>query len=152
MRALIDSEKEGDEMDEIDVQILKLLKTNARMRVKTISSIVMLSEPSVKNRISKMIESGVIDGFHVDVNYEKLGYMIGFFMKITEIKMAISEFEKRIQEFPDFQEYYAVTGTEKFIIKGHTKDIASLNAVILKMERMAEFNTSIVLHKMKLDD
>ncbi|QHW38326.1 Lrp/AsnC family transcriptional regulator [Staphylococcus ursi] len=139
-------------MDGIDVQILKLLKTNARMRVKTISSIVMLSEPSVKNRISKMIESGVIDGFHVDVNYEKLGYMIGFFMKITEIKIAISEFEKRIQQFSDFQEYYAVTGTEKFIIKGHTKDIASLNAVIMKMEHIAEFNTSIVLHKMKVDD
>ncbi|MEJ7542004.1 Lrp/AsnC family transcriptional regulator [Staphylococcus intermedius] len=139
-------------MDEIDVQILKLLKTNARMRVKTISSIVMLSEPSVKNRISKMKESGVIDGFHVDVNYEKLGYMIDFFMKITEIKISFSDFEKRIQQFSDFQEYYSVTGTEKFIIKGHTKDIVSLNEVIMKMERIAEFNTSIVLKTMKMDD
>ncbi|PWZ93306.1 Lrp/AsnC family transcriptional regulator, partial [Staphylococcus pseudintermedius] len=57
-------------MDDIDLKILKLLKTNARMKVKTISSIVMLSEPSVKNRISKMIESKVIHGFNVDVNYE----------------------------------------------------------------------------------
>ncbi|WP_240507185.1 Lrp/AsnC family transcriptional regulator [Staphylococcus cornubiensis] len=144
-------EKEGDCMDEIDVQILKLLKTNARMKVKTISSLVMLSEPSVKNRISKMIESGVIHGFNVDVNYEKLGYMIGFFMKVTEIKVAISEFEKRLQQVPDFQEYYAVTGTEKYIIQGHTKDIASLNEIILKMERIAEFNTSIILHKVKTD-
>lgn len=90
-------------MDDIDLKILKLLKTNARMKVKTISSIVMLSEPSVKNRISKMIESKVIHGFNVDVNYEKLGYMIGFFMKVTEIKIAISEFEKRLQQFRIFE-------------------------------------------------
>ncbi|MDK3703973.1 Lrp/AsnC family transcriptional regulator [Staphylococcus pseudintermedius] len=138
-------------MDDIDLKILKLLKTNARMKVKTISSIVMLSEPSVKNRISKMIESKVIHGFNVDVNYEKLGYMIGFFMKVTEIKIVISEFEKRLQQFSDFREYYAVTGTEKYIIHGYTKDIASLNALILKMERIAEFNTSIVLHQVKKD-
>ncbi|PXA00473.1 Lrp/AsnC family transcriptional regulator, partial [Staphylococcus pseudintermedius] len=31
-------------MDDIDLKILKLLKTNARMKVKTISSIVMLSK------------------------------------------------------------------------------------------------------------
>ena len=85
------------------------------------------------------------------MNDKKLGYIMGFFMKVLEMKVAISEFEKRLQQFLDFQEYYAVTGTEKYIIQRHTKDIASLTEMILKMERIAEFNTSIVLHKMKTD-
>ncbi|ARJ50789.1 Lrp/AsnC family transcriptional regulator [Staphylococcus lutrae] len=134
-------------MDEMDLHILKLLKTNARMKVKTISSLVMLSEPSVKNRISKMIESGVIQAFNVDINYEKLGYMIGFFMKITEVKGTIDTFEQQLQQISDFHECYAVTGREKYIIKGQTRDIMSLNEIILKMERVAEFNTSIILQQ-----
>ncbi|HBB6316647.1 TPA: Lrp/AsnC family transcriptional regulator, partial [Escherichia coli] len=118
-------------------------------RIKTISSLVMLSEPSIKNRISKMIESGVIHGFDVNVNYEKLGYMIGFFIKVTEIKIDIAEFEKQLLQFSAFHEFYAVTGAEKYIIKGYTKDIVNLNTIIMEMEHIAEFNTSIVLHKMK---
>ncbi|PCF41637.1 Lrp/AsnC family transcriptional regulator [Staphylococcus delphini] len=136
-------------MDEIDLKILKLLQTNARMKVKTISSLVMLSEPSTKNRISKMVESGVIHGFHVNVNYEKIGYTIGFFIKVTEIKIDITEFEKELLKFSDFHEFYAVTGAEKYIIKGYTKDIDSLNTIIMQMDSIAEFNTSIVLNKTK---
>jgi len=65
------------DLDYIDRCILYSLQEDARrMSASTIAERLDVSARTVRNRISKLEESGVINGYRPDVNYEKTGYQL----------------------------------------------------------------------------
>jgi len=65
------------DLDSIDRCILYSLQEDARrMSASTIAERLDVSARTVRNRISKLEESGVIDGYRPDVNYERTGYQL----------------------------------------------------------------------------
>lgn len=75
-------------IDQTDIQILQLLRTNSRMQWQEIGDIVHLTGQAVKNRITKLNELGILEGYTVKINNEKLGLsvtaFITVFMKTTD--------------------------------------------------------------------
>ena len=72
----------NNELDHIDREILKMLQENARMSLKDIAKQVFLSSPAVSVRIDNLVESGYIEGFHAQINTEKMGYHIKAFINL----------------------------------------------------------------------
>jgi len=65
------------DIDHIDRCILYSLQEDARrMSASTIAERLDVSARTVRNRIDKLEESGVIDGYRLDVNYEIVGYQL----------------------------------------------------------------------------
>lgn len=66
-----------DELDEIDFGILHLLQKNAR-ETTTVDMAEQLSvtDQTIRNRIEKLEERGVIEGYYTKINYEKAGFQI----------------------------------------------------------------------------
>lgn len=62
-----------DEIDDIDKAILYNLQEDGRRAVTDIASDIGVSDNTVRNRMQEMEESGVISGYHVDVNYDEAG-------------------------------------------------------------------------------
>lgn len=60
-------------MDEIDLQILQILKANSRTTSSDISKMIHLSVPSIAERIRKLEKNGVIDQFTVKLNRRAIG-------------------------------------------------------------------------------
>lgn len=60
------------ELDETDARILRLLMEDARRSFADIGDRVGLSAPSVSNRIGKLSDLGVINGFTVDIDRSHL--------------------------------------------------------------------------------
>ena len=54
-------------IDDIDVRILQLLQERGRIKRNEIAEDVGLSVPSVSERMKKLQERGVIDGYHAVV-------------------------------------------------------------------------------------
>ena len=61
-------------MDKVDEKILQMLQENARIPVKEIAKEVFLSSPAVSARIDRLSQSGLIKGYHMTIDREKLGY------------------------------------------------------------------------------
>lgn len=61
-------------LDDIDYKIISILSKNARERIVDISLKVDLNADSVKNRIKKLEQIGIITGYRTDINLEKIGY------------------------------------------------------------------------------
>ncbi|SDJ24833.1 DNA-binding transcriptional regulator, Lrp family [Halovenus aranensis] len=62
-------------LDEVDKMILFELQKNARdTSSNDIAEQIGLSASTVRNRISKLEEQGIIRGYHVDIDYERAGY------------------------------------------------------------------------------
>lgn len=65
------------DLDDVDRCILYSLQEDARrMSASTIAERLDVSARTVRNRIDRLEESGVIDGYRLDVNYESAGYQL----------------------------------------------------------------------------
>ena len=60
--------------DEIDRQILEILNRDGRTKFSTIAKRIKRTEGTVRNRVRRLREQGVIQGFRVVTDPENLGY------------------------------------------------------------------------------
>lgn len=84
------------ELDEVDKKILYELQKDARATSSSdIAAELDISSSTVRNRIHRLEEEGVIRGYHIDIDYEKAGYPL--FTKII-CTAPISEREELADE------------------------------------------------------
>ena len=64
-------------LDELDKKIIHELQTDARHTSSgTIADAADVSASTVRNRIQRLEEQGLISGYHADVEYESAGYQL----------------------------------------------------------------------------
>jgi len=65
------------EFDDLDRAILHALQSDARkMSTSTIADEMGVAASTVRTRIRNLEESGVISGYHADINYEDAGFQL----------------------------------------------------------------------------
>lgn len=82
-------------LDETDMEILRLLGENARRPFSDIGEVVGLSGPAVSDRVTRLQEAGIINRFTVDVDRSQLHAGIPVFVQVTGIS-DVGDFKERI--------------------------------------------------------
>ncbi|WP_251867217.1 Lrp/AsnC family transcriptional regulator [Enterococcus malodoratus] len=129
-------------MDETDRKILNLLKENARAPYSEIAQQVALSSPAVKERITKMEDSGIIEKYTININYQKIGKNITAFILFETINC------KAFREFCSEQKmvlkYYRIAGHYSYLVKVVAENMALLEDFIDESMRFGTPSTHIV--------
>lgn len=87
----------GDDIDATDRGILYLLQQNAREATTTdIASKVDVAPSTVRNRIERLEERGVIRGYVPVVDYEQAGYELRILFTCTASKQPTDAFAREI--------------------------------------------------------
>jgi len=116
-------------IDVVDMRIIKCLIENARATYRSIAEEVGVSEATVKNRIDRLIEEGIIRRFTVILDYYKLGRAIKAFIGLKTQPAKLQEIVEHIKKNPDVHVLYRTSG-----------DVDLLFEVIFeKMEDLNEF-------------
>jgi len=63
----------GISIDDVDVQLLRLLHGDARMSARALARAIGMSPNAVSERLERLQTSGVIRGFHIDIDAATLG-------------------------------------------------------------------------------
>ncbi len=108
----------------------------------------------MQTRIRKMEQDGVIRGYSVILDYEKLGYEFTAITEITVSKGKLFETEKAIAQIPSTCAVYDVTGLTDAIVVAKFKsrdDLSGFTKGLLKMPFIERTNTHIVLSTNKED-
>ena len=63
-------------LDALDIKILNILQKNGRTKRNELAEDVGLSIPSVSERLNKLEENGVIEGYYAKLNKKAFGYDI----------------------------------------------------------------------------
>jgi Lrp/AsnC family leucine-responsive transcriptional regulator len=139
-------------MDNIDRKLLELLTRNGRMTQAALSAEVGLSRPSVIERIRKLEEAGIIQGYIAHLDRRKLGKTICAFVALRFRSGTISEEEeaaiRSLAEDTDILECHKVAGEESAILKIVTSSIETLEDVLTRirnLEVIASTKTMVVL-------
>src|SRR5580704_13322383 len=100
-------------LDEVDVQLLALLKEDGRITNADLAKRVNLSPPSVLQRVRTLEKAGLIKRYTTLLDADRLGLKI---TALTFINLAlhqdqpIERFRKAIQAIPEVLECYHVSG------------------------------------------
>ena len=78
------------QLDNKDLLILNQLVKNARESASNIADLIGMSVPAVTERIKKLQDSGVIKGYSVEIDKQKLGIDVSAFITIiSELPMLL---------------------------------------------------------------
>lgn len=132
-------------MDRTDLQILKILQENARTTIKQISKQVNLSAPSVTERIRRLEESGVILGYHAQVNPLKLSKNLTVLIGVDVVPEHYTSFVAFCAKSPFILAHHRVIGPHNAMLLAALHDSEELEVVIDTLKKYGPTNTSIVL-------
>lgn len=143
-------------LDEVDVKLLALLQEDGRITNADLAKSVGLSPPSVLQRVRTLEKAGLIRGYHALLDPERLGYRL---TALTSINLAlhqeqpIERFRRAIQDIPEVQECYHVSGETDFLLKIVVRDMRAYEQLIReklsKIKGVGQIKTSFVLSTVK---
>ena len=139
-------------LNETDRKILECLLEDARYSSRNIAKRIGVSVGTVLSRIKKMEEKGLIKGYSVILDQEKLGYQLTVLTEITVSKGKLLEMEKEIAKNPNVCGVYDVTGlTDALIIaKFKTREeLGKFTKYLLSLPYLERTNTHVVLTTIK---
>ena len=134
-------------MDSLNSKILTELQNNARITFAEIGRRIGLSAPSVAERVQKLQDSGVIEGYTTNLNLSKLGLGIEAIINLEISYNGYKKLMNNIENIPEIYECLKVTGKYCVIIKVAVKDNSELDRVIDKISMYGQPQTSIILSR-----
>jgi Lrp/AsnC family transcriptional regulator, leucine-responsive regulatory protein len=132
-------------MDDVDVRLLELLQLDGRMTISELSKKMNLSRPSITERLHKLEDQGVIEGYGARVSAAALGRNILAIIQMSDLKISCRQFEKMILNESEVLECHRVTGSVSYVMKAAVTGMNSLEALVDRLVPYGNVNTSIVL-------
>ncbi len=115
-----------DNLDDKDLQLLRLLQKDAKLTVKELAKEVNLSPSPVFERVKRLEQEGYIKKYAALLDAEKLNLGLTVYcqlkLKSNDSYLAI-EFEREILEIEEVAECYSISGDFDFLLKVYVKDM-----------------------------
>lgn len=134
----------GVSVDETDLQILSLLRENARMTVKNIAEKTFLSSTAIAARIERLEAQGYIEGYYARISPRAFGFNVKAFINLEVEPVQKKEFYPYIRTCPNVVECNCVTGEYSMLIEVLFKTTDELDRFIGDLQHFGKTKTQIV--------
>ena len=132
-------------VDSLNWKILKCLQENARMSNVEIGKRVGISSPAVSERIKKMEDAEIIQGYTTLVSPFELGYQLKALMTIRAFMGMLKPFLEKVKTYDEVLNCYRITGNENIVMEVVLKNQKHLESFIDQLITYGESKTQIVL-------
>ncbi len=144
------------ELDEIDLQLLKIIQSNSRISNAELARQLNLSSSATHTRVNKLEGTGMIEQYVSILNREALGFdllcFIHISMHVHELK-SLHSFQNYVKELPEVLECHNVTGQYDYILKVALKNRQALQDFVhqrlIPLRGISQISTSILLQEVK---
>jgi Lrp/AsnC family leucine-responsive transcriptional regulator len=131
-------------LDKVDCSIIRLLQERGRESYSDIGKSVGLSSQSVGERVRRLEQSGIIEGYYAAVSAEKLGFGITAFILARPIG-ADARFAKHAAKRSEILECHRVTGDVNFISRAVVSDIHHLEDLLEHLEPLTSYVLTLLV-------
>jgi len=154
MKCMSDSVKKKVDMDTIDRRLLIELLRDARSSLRRLSEEMNVSPATLHNRLTRLVQEGVIKGFTALIDYSKLGYTLSAVIMAKVDGKHLVEFEREVANADNVVAVYDVVGEYDVVLIAKFRSVEDLDAFLkqlLKNPKVERTYTSIVLNVVKED-
>lgn len=134
-------------MDLTDRKIIETLKRDSKVSLSYISDSVNLSTPSVRERINKMKDMGIIKKYTIDIDYKTLGYDIDVLIDIVIKNNLYRDFKIFIAKQDNVEFCYRVSGDSCFIFKVRFKNMVDVEQFIDNLQSYGHTKSHFIFSK-----
>jgi len=139
-------------LDETDRALLQLLGEDARVSHRQLARELGLAQGTVTNRIRRLEQEGVIEGYRVALNAGQLGWTLTILAGLRIEKGRMIDVQQKISADPRVFAVYDVTGDWDSIVLARVKDRADLDNLtktVFTLEGVSRSYTHVVLNTVK---
>lgn len=123
-----------ENLDAIDIKLLKLLQDNSRLTTKELAMEVGLSISPVYERVKRLENEGYIDRYVALLNPSQLNLSFIAFVSVKlsrQSKDGAMKLVKAVMEIPEVTECYSVVGRFDYLLKVYAPDILYYRTFVL---------------------
>lgn len=141
-------------IDEMDRRILSLLQQDARLPNAEIARRVGMAPSATLERLRKLEERGVIQGYEVRLDPKKLGLGLTAFIYIrAQDKAGELDTGERLKQHPNVLEVHHIAGEDCYLVKVRATDTEDLGRMLrsdfTQIPGVKSTRTTIVLGTLK---
>jgi DNA-binding Lrp family transcriptional regulator len=146
------AERQFTPMDDIDRQLIAILRDDARTQVATLAKRLGVSRGTVQNRIDRMTKQGAILGFTLRLPPETDAHRVRAVMAIAIEGERSSAVVAALRGFPEIEAVHATNGRWDLVAEINAGSLAAFSAAldgIRQIKGIATTETSILLATMR---
>jgi Lrp/AsnC family transcriptional regulator for asnA, asnC and gidA len=135
-------------VDKMDLMIIRSLTKDARKPYKEIAKELEISDTTVRKRIRRMLDEGIIKQFNVMLDFHKIGRIIKAFIGLRIVPQKLNDVVKKLEQNPDVQVLYRTTGNVDLFVEVIFRDMEELNHFLeteLNMEGVTNTDVTLVI-------
>lgn len=145
-----------DNLDSIDLKLLRLLQENSRLTTKELSQHVKLSISPTYERVKRLENEGYIDRYVALLNPERLslGFIAYVMVKLSkQTQKGAMEFISLVQSIPEVTECYSIAGAYDYMMKVYAPDMRYYRNFVLEVlgnvESIGSVESTFVMSEVK---
>lgn len=142
-RVPLHSEKNG--LDEFGVRLLTALNENPRARVSELARQLGVSAPTVRDRIARLEDSGVIRGYRLDIDPATVGLPVGAWVRLRPGPGQLPKAAELAGRTPQVVECHRISGEDCLLMRIQVETIAALEDVLDRFLLHGQTTTSFVV-------
>jgi Lrp/AsnC family leucine-responsive transcriptional regulator len=131
-------------LDPRDLAILKCLQSDPRLGISELARQVELSAPTVRERLQRLLDAGVVRRWWMEIDPKALGYPICVYIRVRPMPGQLNKIAALANDLPQVVEAHRVTGEDCFIIKAYIKALENLDELLDRFLVFGQTTTSIV--------
>jgi Lrp/AsnC family transcriptional regulator, leucine-responsive regulatory protein len=129
-------------MEELDRRIIGLLSQDGRMSFTDLGKVTGLSTSAVHQRVRKLEERGVIQGYRAVIDHDALGMPLLAFISVTPLDPAApDDVADRLRDIADLEACHSVAGEESYILKARVATPGDLEELLARVRSGANVST-----------
>ena len=139
-------------MDDLDHRLLALLRNDARRSVASLAGELDVSRATIRVRLDRLLQSGVISGFTIVVSDQSERNHVRAMMLIAVEGRGVDKVMKRLQGYPEVRRLHSTNGRWDIVAELVTDTLASFDGLLNRIrliDGIASTETSILLSSSK---
>jgi DNA-binding Lrp family transcriptional regulator len=140
-------------VDDLDRQLLALLRADSRKSAAALAAALKVSRGTVQNRIARLLERGIIQGFTVRIRSDMEAQRIRAVMCVAVEGERSAAVVRRLKGLPAVDRIFATNGRWDLVAELRADTLEDFDKVlnaIRQIEGIANTETSILLSTHKL--
>ncbi|MGH2532140.1 MAG: Lrp/AsnC family transcriptional regulator [Thermomicrobiales bacterium] len=131
-------------LDRVNLRLLDELRRDPRISMTELGRRVGMSSPAVTERVRRLEETGVIRGYHLDVDPAALGLPLTAYVRVRPNPGQLANVAELARSIAEVVECHRITGEDCFLLKVYLPAVDQLDRILDHFLRLGTTNTTLV--------
>jgi Lrp/AsnC family leucine-responsive transcriptional regulator len=132
-------------LDPLSQRLLALLQEDPRANPTELARRLQVSPPTVRERLARLEDAGVILGFRVVLDPVALGLPVAAWVRVRPGPGQLPKIAALAEATPEVSECYRISGEDCFLMQVHVPTIQDLEGVLDRFLRHGQTTSSFVV-------